>query len=234
MQDFLDRVCLVNKLSEAECEHPIAVNIKYASDDNLVGRIIEGYQPHPEVQRNAILCRQAAQALCSVQKDLNRDDLGLIIKDSYRPRRAVLDFLRWTQDGAELNDNEHRMKAKHYPEHDKSELFELGYFSEDSSHCYGNTVDVMLIDLSTNELVDMGSPFDFMGERSHLTMTETDLGQTAFQNRKRLQDAMLAADFEPYETEFWHFSHRGEAGRIAAAPFDHEINIALMRAIETR
>ena len=48
-------------------------------------------------------------------------------------------------------------KRIYYPNIKKSELFELGYIAYKSGHSRGSTVDVSLIEMSTNKELDMGT-----------------------------------------------------------------------------
>lgn len=56
--------------------------------------------------------------------------------------------------------------------------------------------------------LDFGTTFDFAGQQSALTFSETDnsLGDTARDNRRMLYNVMTRAGFEPYSEEWWHFN----------------------------
>lgn len=210
------------KLSKSKCSEPIRAELRYATERNFVGRPINGYTPG--LTNLALLTPKAAEKLCAVQNYLiAQHQYGLMVFDAYRPKRAVLDFMAWSQQPP-AGAYELERKAKHYPHIEKNELFVLGYVMEDSGHCYGNTVDVVLIDLAADQLLDMGARFDYMDERSHITMGSAEIGEAAFKHRKILQQAMMQFDFQPYHEEFWHFSHGGSAGREVSAPLDIEIN----------
>ena len=56
-----------------------------------------------------------------------------------------------------------RTKARHYPNVDKSQLFELGYIAHSSGHSRGSSVDLTLTDMDGQPL-DMGTCFDFMDD----------------------------------------------------------------------
>lgn len=199
----------VGALSRQLCPRPIQVNLVYATSKNLVGRPIDGYTPG--VTDVALLTKIPAEALCKVQNELLETyNYGLLIYDSYRPKRAVKDFMGWStqpvaNDSAGLYELER--KAKHYPHINKNQLFDLGYVSADSQHCYGHTVDLVLIDENGIEL-NLGARFDFMDKLSHITATADEIGEEALRNRKILSDAMQRHGFIPYEYEFWHFSHK--------------------------
>lgn len=209
------------KLSSQLCEKPIQAKLSYASKKNFVGRVIAGY--HENIDNIALMTPKSAQALCNVQNYLiKHHQLGLLVHDAYRPHKAVRDFMAWSLQTV-ANPYELERKEKHYPNIEKSELFALGYLAEDSYHCYGNTVDLVLINLVTQEVLDMGARFDFMDELAHLTTDESIIGKNAYKNRMILQNAMMQFDFEPYEKEFWHFSHRGILGREINTAMDTDV-----------
>lgn len=202
MAKLIDAVALSQKI----CAHPIGCELKYASDDNFVGRLITGY--HPEVKNICLLTEKIAEQFCQVQKYLNENhQVGLFVFDAYRPKRAVIDFIHWSKQPAE-NKKELEQKEKHYPHLEKNRLFDLGYLAEDSQHCYGNTVDCVLQDLKTKQFLDMGAIFDFFGEESHSTKTAEEIGEAVHKNRKILSNAMHQFGFQVAQTEYWHFSHK--------------------------
>jgi D-alanyl-D-alanine dipeptidase len=217
LSDLIDVVALSEKL----CKQPMFVELVYATRRNFVGTVIDGYTK--DVTDLALLTREAAEALCAVQNDLLKNhDLGLLVYDSYRPKRAVMHFVRWS--GEPVADDEDgkfelTRKEKHYPHIEKSRMFELGYVSKDSQHCYGHTVDLVLVDRDGNEL-DHGARFDFMDPLSHLVASVDDIGATAIRNRKILSDTMQKYGFVPYEFEYWHFSFKD---KTIHEPMDFEI-----------
>lgn len=208
----------VIQLSQNHCTHPIQGRLVYATTENFLGRVVAGY--HPDAVHVCLMTPKSALALCQVQSQLNQSGVGLFIFDSYRPLRAVRDFKHWMQapvaDGYELE-----RKKIHYPHIEKNQLAELGYVNDTlSNHCFGDTVDLSLIHLTTHELLDMGACFDYFDEISHATATIEQLGKHVFQNRMLLSNAMQEAGFLPYPKEFWHFTYHE---READGPFDFEI-----------
>ncbi|RIB09271.1 hedgehog signaling/DD-peptidase zinc-binding domain-containing protein [Gigaspora rosea] len=166
---------------------------------------------------------KAAKALCLTQSYLNEKyGYGLFVYDAYRPKRAVQDILSWSKQPPS-DEYELERKQKHYPNIEKSQLFDLGYVCEDSGHCYGNTVDVVLQVIKTGEILDMGAIYDFMDKISHSTADSTQIGEVAYKNRLILSEAMQQFGFLPYTVEFWHFSHGGEEGREVKVPLDEVI-----------
>jgi D-alanyl-D-alanine dipeptidase len=113
---------------------------------------------------------------------------------------------------APVNDDEQgrfelQRKDVHYPNIEKAKMFELGYVAEDSQHCYGHTVDLVLIDENGTEL-DLGACFDFMDEISHSTATAEKIGSEAFKNRTILAETMKNHGFVSYPFEFWHYNFK--------------------------
>ncbi len=209
---YLDKLVDVVALSQKECLRPIQAYLVYATTENFVGNIIEGYTP--DLTDFALLTREAGIALCKVQNDLiKQHDLGLLIFDTYRPKRAVLNFADWSKQPVAHNAQGHHELARkeiHYPHIEKNQLFDLGYVALDSQHCYGHTVDLVLIDKDCNEL-DLGACFDFMDTRSHLSATADEIGEKAFQYRQILIETMKKHGFLTYPYEFWHYSYKEKA-----------------------
>ncbi|MEM7315386.1 MAG: M15 family metallopeptidase, partial [Planctomycetota bacterium] len=143
----------------------VVVDLRYVTRKNFVGEPIDGYE-----RPRCILTRPAAEALAKVQADLKPFGLGLKVFDAYRPQQAVDHFARWAR---KLDDK--RMKAEYYPEVPKSELFKRGYIAAKSGHSRGSTVDLTLVVLPSSDSkskpreIDMGSPFDFFGQKSWVT-----------------------------------------------------------------
>ncbi|MCL4161935.1 UNVERIFIED_CONTAM: hypothetical protein GTU68_005700 [Idotea baltica] len=178
----------------------IILDIKYAGTDNFVGEPVDGYNAP-----KALLTQPAIEALSAVQTELIEQGLSLKILDAYRPQQAVDHFVRWSQ-----NDDQ-STKATYYPNLEKPELFSAGYLTERSSHSRGSTVDVTIVKTSTDgayEELDMGTIFDFFDPASW--PNSTDINETAQQNRQLLREVMTKHGFEPFETEWWHFTLRNE------------------------
>ncbi len=206
------------QLSHTVCKKPIQCKLAYATRENFLGRIVEGYDA--DAAEIAYATPKAAQALCDVQSKLSEQGMGLFIFDSYRPLRAVRDFNIWMQEPV-VDPYELERKEVHYPYIEKNQLSLLGYLADGvSNHCFGDTIDLGLIDLQTNTLMDMGACFDYFDEISHATATEQVIGKQAYANRITLTTAMQAAGFLPYEKEFWHFTYQI---RDIQEPLDFEI-----------
>lgn len=176
----------------------IKVELRYLSNDNFVGSPIDGYQAD-----KAILTKQATAALKNVQEELKHYNLSIKIFDSYRPQRAVNHFIRWARD---LNDTIN--KQRYYPDVEKRFLFKEEYIATRSGHSRGSTLDITLVDITTCEELDMGSPYDFFGKESWVDNKDLTVQQRA--NRMLLQTVMRNHGFRHYPKEWWHFTLRGE------------------------
>jgi D-alanyl-D-alanine dipeptidase len=176
----------------------IQEDIRYYTANNFIGRPIMGYK-----NPTCLLTKQAAMALLKVQNTLNKNDLGLRVFDCYRPQMAVDDFFQWSQDP-----QDQKMKAEYYPHIDKSELFHRNYIAHRSGHSRGSTVDLTIINLKTNEPLDMGTPFDFLDPLSQPSNRMVTAEQ--FKNRMLLQTLMRKAGFSSLKNEWWHFNLRNE------------------------
>jgi D-alanyl-D-alanine dipeptidase len=222
MQDLSLPLVNVVRMSHELCQFKIECKLAYATKENFLGRIVDGYNAN--AAHIALVTPKTAEALCRVQDQMNQMNFGLIIFDSYRPLRAVRDFKRFMhepiRDAYELE-----RKKIHYPYIEKNQFATLGYIADVvSNHCFGDTVDLSLIDLSTGELMDMGACFDYFDEVSHATATAEQLGQAAFSNRKILTHAMQAEKFTPHAKEFWHYTF---IDRDIVEPLDIEITADL-------
>ena len=168
--------------------------IRYHSNYNFIGDRIDGYEDPV-----ALCTRECARALKSVASELFVMGYRLKIFDAYRPTTAVKHFVMWG-----IEDQDQRMKAYFYPEIEKSETFERGYIAARSTHSRGSTVDLTLFDMATGHEVDMGSPFDYFGERSHPSYT--DITEEQYESRMLLRHVMLRNGFDPIDCEWWHFT----------------------------
>ena len=177
----------------------IRVDLLYASGNNFVGRPINGY-----VSKRAVLTKPAARALADVQADLKPFGLELFIFDTYRPQRAVDEFIAWAKDLKDI-----RTKAKYYPRVAKENLFSEGYIADRSGHSRGSTIDLTIVSSSSPfKPLNMGTNFDFFGPESWPKFAGVTPEQRA--NRLLLRTLMLKHGFKPYEMEWWHFTYEKE------------------------
>lgn len=202
----------------------IEVEMRYYSEWNFIGRIIQGYQSN-----KCYLTKKAATALSKVQAELANQGLGLLVMDCYRPQRAVSEFLRWTQDAADK-----KMKDIFYPDEPKETLVERGYIAEKSGHSRGSTVDLTLIRASKNQetastklkykenfvdcryqkdilntgQLDMGTMVDCLSPLANVTNAK--ISGDAQKNRQLLKSVMEKYGFVHYSKEWWHYTLKDE------------------------
>jgi D-alanyl-D-alanine dipeptidase len=176
----------------------LAEELRYCTKNNFVGEAIDGYE-NPVI----IMTLQTAIALKKVQDALKKDGLGLKIYDAYRPQRAVNHFVRWAK-----VENDTLMKHEYYPDVEKRKLIPAGYIASKSRHSSGSTLDLTIIDLKTGKELDMGSPYDFFGQKSWVKAPH--LEKQHKKNRDLLQKVMTKNGFRNYMQEWWHFTLRGE------------------------
>ena len=163
----------------------IAVDLRYATPDNFVGRDL--YSPID----CAWLHRDAAAALEQAVAWLAErwPDHHLLVLDALRPQRVQQQLWDALQ-GTEL----------------------LGYIAEPSRgsiHSFGMALDITIVGPDGQEL-DMGTGFDDLSERSHpaleLVMLERgEITEEQVEHRRLLREAMFQAGFFGINSEWWHF-----------------------------
>jgi D-alanyl-D-alanine dipeptidase len=181
-----------------EIDPTIKKELRYYTSKNFVGTPIDGY-----MKNKIIISIPAAKALKKIQTKLLDSGLGLKIFDAYRPQQAVDHFVRWAKI---MNDT--LKKQLYYPDIKKSELFKLGFIALKSGHTRGSTVDLSIVDIKTNKELDMGSSYDFFGEKSHPFYKK--ITKTQMKNRMLLRTIMIKNGFIPYDNEWWHFTLKDE------------------------
>ena len=182
----------------SEIDATIKKELRYGTSNNFIGKPIDGY-----LKDSLIISTPAAKALREIQTKLMLSGLSLKIFDTYRPQQAVDHFVRWAK---VMNDT--LMKQFYYPDVQKSELFTLGFIASKSGHTRGSTVDLSIVDLKTNKELDMGSSYDFFGEKSHPFYKK--ITEAQMKNRMLLRTIMIKNGFIPYDNEWWHFTLKDE------------------------
>jgi zinc D-Ala-D-Ala dipeptidase len=157
----------------------IAVDMRYATANNFTGAPLPGY-----LANRAYLRREAAASLARVQRDLRGRGLGLKIFDAYRPVRATLAMVDWTE---RVN---------------RPDLLKDGYIASRSRHNLGLAVDLTLIETATGRELEMGTAFDTFSAAAHTA----NASGVAAANRQTLKAAMEREGFVNYDQEWWHFS----------------------------
>ena len=181
-----------------EIDPTIKKELRYYTSKNFVGKPIDGY-----LNNKIIISIPAAKALKKIQTKLLDSGLSLKIFDAYRPQQAVDHFVRWAKI---MNDT--LKKQLYYPDIKKSELFKLGFIALKSGHTRGSTVDLSIVDIKTSKELDMGSSYDFFGEKSHPFYKK--ITKTQMKNRMLLRTIMIKNGFIPYDNEWWHFTLKDE------------------------
>jgi D-alanyl-D-alanine dipeptidase len=160
-------------------EPRIVVELRYATPNNFTGAPLPGY-----FANRAFLRREAAAALARVERELRPQGLGIKVFDAYRPVRATLAMVDWTE---RVN---------------RPDLLKDGYIASRSRHNLGLAIDLTLIDLTNGRELEMGTPFDTFSPAAH---TANASGEAAV-NRQKLKGAMEREGFANYDQEWWHFS----------------------------
>ncbi len=194
-----------NLVDVSSLDPSIVIDMRYATEDNFVGKRIDGYE-----SAVCLLTPPAATALVRANRELSERGYRLVVFDCYRPQRAVDHFVRWSRYPLE-----NATKEEYYPRVEKRRLFALGYIASRSGHSRGSTVDVGLLKAAGDSTggdqmtpVDMGTPFDFFDELSHTDAP--GLAPEQRMHRDLLRRAMSEHGFRNYRKEWWHFTLRDE------------------------
>jgi D-alanyl-D-alanine dipeptidase len=185
--------------------------------------------------------REVGLRLKAVQQDLGAQNLSLKMFDCYRPARASLDMVKWSQNGRET-----AADRRYNPRIPKTELFRLGYIASRSQHSTGAALDLTLVDLKADNSaridpaksyadctapvaarlpegsVDMGTGYDCTDAKGHTAAPSINPDQRAW--RKRLVTAMAKQGFVNYSKEWWHFSLPGAGGAAYDFPIQPRRN----------
>ncbi|WP_219117749.1 M15 family metallopeptidase [Janthinobacterium sp. UMAB-56] len=163
----------------------IAVDLRYATPDNFVGRDLYSPIDCAWLHRDAAAALEKAVAWLAA----HRPGHHLLVLDALRPQRVQQQLWDALQ-GTEL----------------------LGYIAEPSRgsiHSFGMALDITIVGPDGQEL-DMGTGFDDLSERSHpaLELVLLDKGEISEEHvahRRLLRDAMFQAGFFGINSEWWHF-----------------------------
>jgi len=163
----------------------IAVELRYATPDNFVGRDLYTPLDCNWLHKDAAAALERAVAWLAERKP----EVKLLVLDALRPQRVQQQLWDALQ-GTEL----------------------LGYIADPargSIHSFGMALDVTLLDADGREL-DMGTGFDDLSERSHPALEQEllargELNEAHIDNRRWLRDAMFQAGWRGINSEWWHF-----------------------------
>lgn len=129
-----------------------------------------------------LLRPEAAEAIVKANKALKNRGLTLVMFDCYRPRP--------------------------YQQRLWDKVPDPNYVTpptKGSMHSRGAAVDLSIVDAKGKEL-DMGTPYDFFGEKAHTDFTR--LPAQVLANRTLLRKTLEAVGFKGIRTEWWHFSYQ--------------------------
>ena len=185
-----------------------AFDVRYYSSNNFTGNRIQGYKAP-----KAYMTNEALTALSKAADDLREQGYRLLIWDSYRPQKAVDNFVIWINNPNDAGDKDF------YPNLQKSDLVKGGYIATKSSHTRGSTVDLTIIK-KDGSYVDMGGTFDLFSEISHPDYKK--ITKTQKRNRAILRNAMLKAGFDGIDSEWWHYTLKNEPYPTTYFDFDVE------------
>jgi zinc D-Ala-D-Ala dipeptidase len=142
----------------------------------------------------AYLRRPVALALVAAQKKFKAKGFSLKIYDAYRP--LAVQWKLWEMYGN--------------PDY-------VADPRKGSMHNRGAAVDVSLVDKKGQEL-DMGTPFDFFGEKAHTDYK--NLPQKVRANRYLLRSILKSVGFSEIKTEWWHYSYTLQNFTLSDMPFE--------------
>jgi len=163
----------------------IAIDLRYATVDNFVGRDLYGTLDCAWLHHLAATGLERAVALLEREAPGHR----LLVLDALRPHRVQI--LLWDHlDGTDL---------RQY----------VADPARGSIHSFGMALDATLLGPDGREL-DMGSGFDEMIELSHPKLDAKHLAtgqltQAQHRNRELLRDTLCASGFRGIDNEWWHF-----------------------------
>lgn len=155
------------------------IEARYATANNFTRAPLPGY-----LANRVFMRREAAAALARVQQRARADGYSLKLFDGYRPVRATLAMVDWTERVG------------------RQDLIRDGYIAARSGHNLGLAIDLTLVTVPDGRELDMGTPYDTFSEAAH---TANATGAIAA-NRARLVRYMGAEGFANYDKEWWHFS----------------------------
>jgi D-alanyl-D-alanine dipeptidase len=163
----------------------IAVDLRYASTDNFVGRNLYGSLDCAWVHHLVATGLESAAAWLAREAPGHR----LLVLDALRPHRVQIQL--WDHlAGTDL----------------------LQYVADPargSIHSFGMALDATLVDAQGREL-DMGSGYDEMTELSHPKLEAANLAAgritpAQVRNRELLRGVLLRSGFAGIDNEWWHF-----------------------------
>jgi D-alanyl-D-alanine dipeptidase len=159
-------------------EPSIVYDFKYATRNNFMGRYM-----YPAGTRVTFLRKPAADSLIKIQRELNKEGLGLKVFDAYRPYSVT----------------------RHFWELVKDERY-VANPAKGSHHNRGTAIDLTIIDLNTGDELNMGTGFDNFSDTAHHGFKQ--LTEPILQNREKLKNIMAKYGFAALSTEWWHYTYQ--------------------------
>ncbi len=153
----------------------IHICLRYSTDSNFTGQKI-----YPAAS-TAYLRKKAVTAMMRIQHQLTARGMGLKIFDAYRPYSVTELIWRLVKD--------ERYAANPI---------------KGSNHNRGIAVDCTIIDIQSNEELNMGTGFDNFSDTAHHGFK--DLPEAVLKNRLLLRKIMEENGFKAMETEWWHYT----------------------------
>ncbi len=158
-------------------DETIKLDIRYARQDNFVGRPVYG-------MARAFLQTPAAESLVRVHRKLKMEGCGLLIFDAYRPWSVTKLFWECVS-----------LEQRQY----------VADPAVGSRHNRGCAVDLGLYSLADGLPLGMPSNFDDFNQTSHPDYDGGTIEKRA--NRDLLRAAMESGGFTVNPKEWWHYDH---------------------------
>lgn len=188
MPELEVRMIKLGLVDVGQMSDQIKVDLKYASEDNFLGQdVYMGLKRaylQPEV---AMMLIEASGYLSEL-----RPGYSIVVFDATRP--VEVQQKMWDMVDVPL----------------KEKVKFLSNPRNGSLHNFGAAVDVGIVD-EMGEEIDMGSPFDYMGELAWPVKEKELLEKGLLQpehikNRQLLRQVMYKSGFYNIQTEWWHFN----------------------------
>lgn len=128
------------------------------------------------------LRKDVAAAALKIHNQLKKEGLGLKMFDCYRPRPVQWKMWKKVPNPSYVADPR-----------------------KGSMHNRGSAIDLTIVDSNGKEL-DMGTDFDFFGQKAYHTYTKHS--KEIMANRTKLKSIMEANGFRSIRTEWWHYSYK--------------------------
>lgn len=174
-------------LNIADLDSTIYVNLKYATSDNFMGKVL-----YKDLHKAFVLPEMANKILkAKAILQASHPGYNFMIYDAARP--VSIQSEMWD-------------KVKNTDKCD----FVANPAKGHGMHNYGAAVDITIVDAQGHPL-PMGTSFDYFGDEARITHEQTllDSGKITRQelyNRQLLRTVMTKAGLRPMSSEWWHFN----------------------------